>query len=153
MSKNRHKRQVEPFVMLGTEILNSPAYIDLSFSARALLIEVIRCYRGNNNGSIFISMGILKERGFSKNTASKAFRELTSHGMLYMTKRGGKINGGCSTYAITWQRINRTNNQFLNEFTPNAYKNWTPTQKINGSKIGVVQTQNLGFMSTSTSIP
>ena len=97
MSRVR-KKQCEPFIQISSVLLNSPAYQDLSFSARSMLIELLHFHNGRNNGYIFISKAVLKARGFSKNTATKSLKELTSHGFIYMTRRGGNINGGCSWY-------------------------------------------------------
>jgi len=144
MSKKNRKHS-EPFIKIGSEILNSPAYIDLGFSARSMLIEILHFYNGRNNGYIWISKEVLHQRGFSRNTATNALKELRSHGFLYMTKRGGNITGGCSWYAITWQPVNQVKGQDLVNFNPHAYKKWMPKEIINRSKFGAVQTQNMGL--------
>lgn len=150
MNRQQKKRkQVEPFIQIGSEILNAPAYLDLSFSARAMLMEVLHFHNGRNNGAIWITLKILKERGFSKNTSTKALKELRSHGFLYMTKRGGNQAGGCSWFAITWLSINPCEGQSLANFIPHAYKKWVAKEKINRSDFGVVQAQKLGIKTFS----
>lgn len=145
-SRNRKpKRSIEPFIKIGSNLLSSPAYLDLSFSARAMLVEMVHFYNGRNNGSIWVSQTALKSRRFSKNTATKALKELRSHGFLYMTKRGGNIAGGCSWYALTWLPINKMDGQQLDNFIHHAYKKWQPVEKNQGSKFGSVQDQNLGL--------
>ena len=136
--KSKSKRQTEPFVMLGSEMLNSAAYKDLSFSARAMLIEVLHYYTGKNNGRIWISADVLKERGFSKNTVTRALNELTSHGFIWNTKKGGNMRGVCSWFALTWFRIDKAEGQHLENFTANAFQKWKPvSKKIKGSKNGI----------------
>ena len=136
--KPKTKKQTEPFVMLGSEMLNSPAYRDLTFSARAMLIEVLHYYTGKNNGRIWLAPIVLNERGFSKNTASRALKELREHGFIYMTKRGGNMRGGCSWFALTWLKIDKAEGQHLESLMRNAYLKWTPkSKKIKGSKFGI----------------
>ena len=136
------KREVEPFVQIPSEVLNSAAYKDLSYSARAILVEMLHFYRGNNNGSIYIAAKTVINRGLSKNTMTKAVKELIAHGFIYQTRRGGSLSGVCSLFAITWKPINRSDGQFLNQFVSNAYRNWSPALKKNeGSKIGREQAQ------------
>ena len=119
--QNRVRRQVEPFIQISSLVLNSDAYKDLGFSARSILNEILNFHNGKNNGSIWMTKEILKQRGFSKNTATRALKELISHGFIYMTRRGGNLNGGCSWYAITWLKINRVEGQHLENFVSNAY--------------------------------
>ena len=131
------KKQSEPFVMLGSEMLNSDAYRDLTFSARAMLIEVLHYYTGKNNGRIWLAPIVLSERGFSKNTASRALKELREHGFIYMTRRGGNQRGGCSWFALTWLKIDKAEGQHLENFKKSAYLLWEPKpKKIKGSNFG-----------------
>ena len=142
---NRSKKQKEPFIQISSIILNSDAYKDLSFSARSMLIEMVNFHNGRNNGSIFIAKKVLEVRGFSKNTATKALKELRIHGFIYMTKRGGNIKGGCSHFALTWEPIRNVEGQSLSNFKPHAYKLWQDKEKKDRAKNGAVQTQKLGF--------
>jgi hypothetical protein len=153
MTRNNHrshrqggrKNQSEPFIQISDLILSSEAYKDLGFSARSMLIEIVKYYNGRNNGFIFISKDVLKARGFSKNTATKALKELTSHGLIYMTRRGGNLNGGFSWYAVTWLPINRMEGQHLDNFVRDAYLKWQPLIKNDRSKFGSAQHQKLGL--------
>lgn len=138
ISGHKKRKFKEPFVMIGSEILNSTSYTSLSFSARSMLVEVLHFYTGINNGCIWISPDVLASRGFSKNTVTKALKELRIHGFLYMTKRGGNQRGGCSWFALTWLPINKVEGQYLGSFISNAYRQWTD-QSVNnkGSNFGV----------------
>ncbi|HBK44164.1 MAG: hypothetical protein A2X74_00360 [Polynucleobacter sp. GWA2_45_21] len=137
------KREVEPFVQIPSEVLNSAAYKDLSYSARAILVEMLHFYRGNNNGSIYIAAKTVINRGLSKNTMTKAVKELIAHGFIYQTRRGGSLSGVCSLFAITWKLINKGEGQFLNQFVSNAYRNWSPAlKKMRGQKLGGSKLKN-----------
>ncbi|QWD84054.1 hypothetical protein ICU98_03025 [Polynucleobacter sp. MWH-P3-07-1] len=136
-SKHKQKKRTDPFVMIGSEILNSSAYKDLSYSGRSMLVELLHFYSGTNNGQIWIAPTMLDERGFSKNTATRALKELRVHGFIYMTKRGGNLRGGCSWFALTWRPIDRSDGQHLENYRPNAYLKWAKSPEnqigINGS--------------------
>lgn len=146
--RGKRRKRSEPFIQIGSEILCSPAYLDLSFSARAMLVEVLHFYNGRNNGTIWIASKVLQQRGFSRNTSTKALKELRSHGFLYMTKRGGNQSGGCSWFAITWLSINACLGQALDNFVPHAYKKWAPREKNSRSEFGAVQAQKLGLVTS-----
>lgn len=143
----RSKKQVEPFIQIPSGVLDSAAYADLSYSARAVLIEILYFYRGNNNGSIFLASSILNKRGIKKNTFTKALKELIAHGFIYQTRRGGSVSGVCSLFAITWKRINKAEGQFLSQFVSNAYLSWKPSSEKNeGSEIGMVPPKNWEYV-------
>jgi len=148
--RSPRKKRTEPFILIDSEILNSSAYLDLSFSARSMLVEVLNFHNGRNNGSIWITKKVLEERGFSRNTATKALKELRVHGFLYMTKKGGNIAGGCSWHAITWLRINRAEGQRLENYIPKAYKNWKPKEINDRSEFSTALTQKVGLINLST---
>ncbi|WP_155763415.1 hypothetical protein [Polynucleobacter asymbioticus] len=101
------------------------------------LIEVLHYYTGKNNGRIWLAPLVLAERGFSKNTATRALKELREHGFIYMTKRGGNQRGGCSWFALTWLKIDKAEGQHLEHFKKSAYLFWeSQSKKIKGSNFG-----------------
>src|SRR5688572_4899625 len=58
--KKRHKdqsarREAGRFVALPLAVLDSAAYLGLSSTAKALLLEVARQYRGDDNGRLLLS--------------------------------------------------------------------------------------------------
>ena len=88
MARNLPKyRRAGGYIQRHEEWLNSPAYRDLKCPARCLLEEFQRIYRPQRNGRLSISTRnaerLLK---VSENTACKAFRDLTSHGFIVLTK-------------------------------------------------------------------
>lgn len=127
--KPKRKKRTEPFIMIDSKILNSSAYKDLSYSARSVLVEVLNFFTGSNNGRIWISPSVLSDRGFSKNTATRAYKELITHGFIYMTRRGGNQRGGCSWFALTWHDIKKVDGQYLDNFCRDAYLKWAPSPK------------------------
>jgi hypothetical protein len=86
-------------------VLNHSDFISLSYTAKALLLDVGAQYNGFNNGDLCAAHSILKERGWKSNdTRTKALNELIAAGLLVQTKVGG-LNAGPHLYALTWQPI------------------------------------------------
>ena len=86
-------------------VLDSTAYTGLSFSARALLIDMARQLNGRNNGHLHCVFSWLAKRGWtSKATVVKARTELLNHGLIVVTRTGG-LNCGASLYGLTWLAI------------------------------------------------
>ena len=77
-------------VRLQEWLLRSDAYRSLSCTARCLLVELYRKYNGTNNGDLFLSCRDAAELlGLSsKDTASRAFRELQVRGFILAKGRG-----------------------------------------------------------------
>lgn len=106
MARQKHRgngRDGNQFVALPYVVLDSPSYLGLSFSARALLVDVARQYGGGNNGKLVICDRVLKTRGWkSTTTIHKAKAELVDGGFLCQTRQGYKPNKS-SWFAVTWQ--------------------------------------------------
>jgi hypothetical protein len=64
MPKRRrmNRRLDAPHVRFYDWLLTSPAYLSLSCPARAVLIELTRLYKGNNNGQLGLSVRRASER-------------------------------------------------------------------------------------------
>ena len=85
--KNKHGDRLPPFVPLFRETLRSPAYLQLSMGARALLTALRgRCGK-NCNGHVYLSQRCAAEDLGHKNRNDIAnwFRELQHYGFLVMT--------------------------------------------------------------------
>ena len=103
-----HSRDGTRFVALPYTVLDSPAFLGLSFSARALLLDVARQFSGGNNGRLVLCDKALAPRGWaSSTTVHKAKRELLDAGFLFETRKGQKPNKA-SWFAITWQSLDWT---------------------------------------------
>lgn len=145
------KKRVDPYVIIGSELLVTEAYKALSYSARAMLVELLHFYTGTNNGRIFIAPEMLRDRGFSKNTATKAFRELSAIGFIYMTRRGGSKLGMCSWYALTWQPIDKSEGMYLDGFVSKKFLKYIPEEKKSRSEIGIGSPKNWDNVKKSAS--
>lgn len=75
------------FARLDHGLLKSPAYRALSCTARALLVELVMLYNGENNGALYLSVRDAAARlGLSDlEAACKAFAELEAMGFLVCT--------------------------------------------------------------------
>lgn len=136
------KKRMDPYVLIGSELLVTNAYKALSYSARAMLVELLYFYTGRNNGRIWIAPELLRDRGFSKNTATKAFRELSTIGFIYMTRRGGSKLGLCSWYALTWLSLDKSEGMYLDGFVSKKFLKYIPEEKNKRSEIGIGSPKN-----------
>jgi hypothetical protein len=84
--RNRTSR----FLRLDYSIFISPAYRALSTTARALLLEIISLYNGENNGALYLSVrDAAKRLGLADvGAASRAFDELEAMGFIVCTVEG-----------------------------------------------------------------
>lgn len=116
------------FAALPFVLLDSPAYLALSFSARALLVDLARQYSGSNNGRLVVCDKALRPRGWtSKATIHKAKDELLAMGFLCLTRQGKKPNLA-SWFALTWQALDWSPDMDiqLSGFTRSAYLKTKP---------------------------
>jgi len=100
-------RDAGAFVAIPWTVLDSPAYLGLSMHARALLLEVARQYRGDDNGRLLLSRTYLATRGWnSSDMITKAKAELLQAELIFETVKGQRPNKA-SWYAVTWQNLDR----------------------------------------------
>jgi DNA-binding transcriptional regulator YhcF (GntR family) len=87
--RRRNKRLDAPHVRLYRWLLDSPAYLSLSCPARAVLVEIVRCYDGFNNGRVGLSVRKAAERcKIAPGTAKRAFEELQDRGFIECVTKG-----------------------------------------------------------------
>lgn len=100
-------------------MLSSPAYLDLSCQARAILIEIVRLYDGTNNGRIALSIRTAAQRcRISKDTATRAFAELRGHGFVECVTPGAfsrKVRHAAE-WRIAWRSCDVTGDLPRNPF-------------------------------------
>jgi|GEM_PF-2123802 len=116
MSSGKSKRKSKSsapiegrFAYLTYDVLDSEAYLALSYVERALLFEMARQYNGFNNGTLRCSLKKMKSRGFvSSGTLHRAKNVLIAAGFLYETCMGYRPNKA-SLYAISWRPLDRDN--------------------------------------------
>ena len=104
-SKYQSGRDAGGFIALPFSVLDSPSFQKLSANAKALLLEVGRQYKKDNNGRLLLSKAYLLPRGWkSSDMISKGKKELLECGFIYETVMGHRPNKA-SWYAVTWQAI------------------------------------------------
>ena len=118
-----------PYAATEHRVIDSLAYADLSFSARALLVIITRQLSKNNNGRLMATYSYMHKFGFdSEHTISRAIKELIAHGMIYRARSGG-YQQGAAQYAVTWLSITSKEGLFLAGFVPYAWRDWKPEEK------------------------
>jgi len=97
-------------------VLNSPAYVALGYSAKALLVDLRTQYNGFNNGDLHCAWSVMsRERGWrSKETLYSALQELIQAGFVKQTRKGERIGLGYgggrhvpTLFALTWERVDK----------------------------------------------
>lgn len=105
--KKDPRRDAGGFVALPWSVLDSPAYLDATAHAKALLLEAARQIGEDNNGRLLLSRAHLAPRGWnSSDMITKATRELVEAGLLYRTVIGQRPNKA-AWYAVTWRALDR----------------------------------------------
>jgi hypothetical protein len=106
-SKHQVSRDAGGFIALPYSVVDSPNFQKLSTNAKALLLEVGRQLRKDNNGRLLLSKAHLLPRGWkSSDMIFKGKKELLDGGFIYETVMGHRPNKA-SWYAITWQTIDK----------------------------------------------
>lgn len=107
--KNHIDESREPggHIALPWSVIDSPAYQNLSPTAKALLLEVARQYVRNNNGRLLLSQRYLATRGWhSPDVITRAKRDLLAAKLIYQTVQGHRPNKA-SWYALTWYTLDK----------------------------------------------
>lgn len=107
--KSRVDESREPgrYIALPTAVIDSPAYQNLSHTAKALLIEVARQRSGGDNGRLLLSQRYLATRGWrSGDVIQRAKCELLAAKLIYQTVQGHRPNKA-SWYALTWYSLDK----------------------------------------------
>lgn len=95
-------------------VIDSPGYRRASHTARSLLIDIARQYRGNNNGKLTACMKYLEPMGWkSHDVIVRARRELLECRLLLETRKGGFPNKA-AWYALTWYSLDVTEGLDIN---------------------------------------
>lgn len=119
-----------PYAAIEHRVIDCVAFADLSFSARALLIQFARQLTvPNNNGRLLAAHSYLTRYGFSENTVTRGIAELIDHGFVFRTRSGG-FHQGAALFAVTWIGLaDNRDGLSCNGFKSFAWRDWTPDQK------------------------
>lgn len=101
MKKGR--RESGRFVAIPFVVLETSHYVSLGSAAKALLVDFLHQYNGNNNGDLSAAPGTLNKRGWSDSTLGRACDELLRKGFIVKTRQGGRNR--CNLYGVTFHRI------------------------------------------------
>jgi hypothetical protein len=114
----RSKKHTGGFVSLPYSVMESAGYRSASPVARAVLIEFIRIHNGKNNGFLALSSRRIADRiNASKDTASRAIRELINRGLLRLTKASSFSQKRLAAeYRLTHLQCNKTNEMPSKEY-------------------------------------
>lgn len=98
------KDEMGAHARLYEAIVQSPAWLALPFSTRALYVQLRVKLKQTNNGNIDATAATLKHAGFgSSATISRGLRELETVGLIAKTRQGGIAAGGkvCNLFRFT----------------------------------------------------
>lgn len=105
--KGAKDRDGSRFALLPHAVLESRAYLNLSHTARSLLLEVAMQLLPDNNGRLLLSRAHLAPRGWkSADVIQRAKHELLEGGFIFETVKGHRPNKA-SWYAVTWRSLDR----------------------------------------------
>lgn len=138
IDQNERRRQREadrpklsskhPIAVIEKRIIDSPAFADLSFSARAVLLLMARNIEKGRNGHIQLSERQAAENGIERKTLRRALSDLVAHQLIVMTWRGGKVQGSCNKYALTWLPVKDRKGIHTDPFKLEAWRDWIPAK-------------------------
>lgn len=105
MGHDKRPGKVEAHIRVNLSLLDSPAFIALDWTARALFLDLRHRMRGTNNGNISAALSELRQRGWNSSaTLVKALRQLEAVGLLRKTRQTiGVVRGSkmCNLYRFT----------------------------------------------------
>lgn len=135
VDRNERLKKPEKFQMKGAriwlplDVLQGAAYASLSFSAKALLLDLagqLRAKHGDiiNNGDLTTAISVLKHLGWlSEKTIRTAANDLERAMLIIKTRQGQRPNK-CNLYAVTWLPLNESPKLDISArgYPINAYK-------------------------------
>jgi hypothetical protein len=141
-----------PIAALEKRIMDSVAYADLAFSSRAVLFLLCRNIDKNRNGHIQLSETQAASNGIERKTLRRAFSDLIAHQLIVMTWRGGKVQGSCNKYGLTWMPIKDRQGIQANHFKLDAWRDWKldVNEKQGGRKCPQDSAQNVPLKAISS---
>jgi len=122
------RRESGSFLAIPHAVLDAEAFRALHAPAVKLLLDLGSQYKGANNGDLCVAWQVMEQRGWrSRDTLTKAKRELLDHGLIELTRQGGL--GRCSLYALTWRAIDECKGKLdvpATSVASGCWKLWKP---------------------------
>ena len=128
------------FAGIPNEVIDSPAFADLTGETVRVLLILARQCNGHNNGRLQATYSYCRPRGIgSPHTLQDAIASLIAHGFIYRTRGHGTLDGKNihATYALTFRPIcekKYRKSLFMDGFVANAWHEWKPKEKIPAPK-------------------
>lgn len=107
MGYAKTKRKKGRFLGIPHHIAASDAYCELGAQEVKLLMDLLFQYNGSNNGDLFPTYSLMKDRGWEgkKGSLYRAKDALLQNGFISVTRQGWKERGKPTLVAITWNGI------------------------------------------------
>ncbi len=125
------------YAAIEHRVLDSTAYADLTYSARALLTLITRQLSKDNNGSLQATARYMAIYKLSEKVVSRGIRDLITHGFIYRTSidrmkpNTNDYKRIAAKYAVTWLPIKNRQGLYLDGFLSCAWRDWIPSKKKN----------------------
>lgn len=145
------KGKQHPIAAIEKRVIDSSTYSDTAFSSRAVLTLLCRNLEKDRNGHIQLSEGQAAANGIERKTLRRAFRDLIAHQIIVMTWRGGKTQGNCNKYALTWLPIKEREGINITHFKLHSWRDWQPplTKKAGCQKCPQDSAKNVSLTAIS----
>lgn len=150
-SQPRKTSTTHPIAAIEKRIMDSPAYADLAFSSRAVLFLLCRNLEKSRNGHIQLSETQAAGNGIERKTLRRAFSDLIAHQLIVMTWRGGKVQGNCNKYGLTWMPIKDRKGIHADHFKLESWRDWKRpvSEKTGYQKCPIDSAQNVPLKAIS----
>jgi hypothetical protein len=123
------KRESGGFVPLPFVVIRSHSFTLLSAHAVKLLTDLLAQYKGDNNGDLCAAWTVMQPRGWkSKDTLSKALKELRAAGWLEVTRQGGRHMA--TLYAVTFYAIDECKGKLDVRATSSPRGTWKKNEPL-----------------------
>lgn len=125
--RREQDRSKHPIAAIEKRVIHSPAFAALAPSSVVVLLLLAANLAKDRNGHIQLSESDAAAHGIERKTLRRALKDLEDHGFIFKTKHGGKVQGHCHKWALTWLEIKHRNGlseAHLERFKPFAYARW-----------------------------
>lgn len=125
----QERREGGGFVALPYAVVRSCSFSLLNPYAVKLLFDLLAQYNGGNNGDLTAAWTLMKPRGWrSKETLSRAIKELIEAGWVELTRQGGRHKAGL--YAVTFYAIDECKGKLDVQATRTPRGTWKQNEPL-----------------------